>query len=491
MNSLCRIISLVVGLMVVAGGTPFGWAQETEGDRSELLQDNIEETVQEPWTPAASATPVTASEDSGLISIDFKDADIRQVLRVISLKSSVDIVAGNDVEGLVSIKLTKVPWEQALDIILRTYGFTYERKNNIVRVMTLEALEQEALATRVFPLDYAKASEVPGVINEMLSDRGRIKFDERTNTVIVTDVPTSIFQIGVVIDRLDTRTPQVLIETRIVETKLEEDEQLGIRWSDSLTMTQTASAYPSSFPFLAGTSFGLAGDHFISPPTVQIPGPSGLLTSTTLGSIGIGTLSGPALAMTLNALRSRTDTKIISNPTLVVLNNQEAKILIGEEFPVPTFSIDPATGNTQVSGFETKDIGTVLVVTPHVNPSGEIVVDLKPEVITALSNAKFVLGGSTTIELPRFSTQTVETQVRVRNGETIAIGGLVKDTHITTVSKVPILGDIPILGRLFTNTKHSGGGDSPTLQQDLLIFLTVTLLDDPPPERSLALSRSE
>ena len=432
----------------------------------------------------APAAGESAEASNGLISVDFKDADIRQVLRIISIKSGVDIVAGNDVEGVVTIKLTNVPWEEALDIILRTYGFTYERKGRIVRVMTLAALEQEALDTEVFPLDYAKAKDVPAVINEMLSDRGRVKFDERTNTVIVTDVPSTLFQIKEVVKRLDQRTPQVLIETRIVETKLEKDENLGIRWSDSFALTQTQNSFPSTFPFLAEGTLGTFGDHFISTP----PGRAGMTASllddtptTSLGSIGIGTLSSSALSMTLNTLRQRSDTRVVSNPTLTVLDNQLAKIHIGEEFPVPNFSVDPSTGNTTVSGFQTRTIGTVLTVTPHVNPSNEIVVDLKPEIIAATTNATFNVSGSQSVSLPRFTIQTVQTSVRIQDTQTIAIGGLVKDVKLTQVNKVPFLGDIPILGLLFTNVETNGGSSNPTLKQDLLIFLTVNLTKDQPP----------
>ena len=483
---------LLIGLVGLMGGAAARADQDEDTTTStaegEVSLDGVPAASPE-TTAAATAASASPAEPTGLVSVDFKDADIRQVLRIISLKSGVDIVAGTDVEGLVTIKLTNVPWEEALDIILRTYGFTYERKANIVRVMTVEALEQEALATKVFPLDYAKAKDVPDIIKEILSDRGRVKFDERTNTIIVTDIPTSLFQIGQVIKRLDQRTPQVLIETRIVETKLEKDEHLGIRWSDSFALSQTQTSFPSTFPFEAEGTLGWFGQHFVSTPQSRAAASTSPLTAaptTTLGSIGVGTLSSAALSMTLNALKQRTDTKIVSNPTLAVLDNQQAKIHIGEEFPVPNFSVDPSTGNTTVSGFQTKTVGTVLTVTPHVNPSEEIVVDLQPEIIAVGSNATFNVGGSSTVSLPRFSTQTVKTQVRIQDRQTIAIGGLVKDTVVTQVNKVPILGDIPIIGLLFKNTHAFGGSGNPTLKQDLLIFLTVTLTKDTPPAQAVA-----
>ena len=443
-------------------------------------------TSAESTTPASTPAAFAVPAPNGLVSVDFKDADVRQVLRVIALKSGVDIVAGADVEGLVTIKLTSVPWEQALDIILRTYGLTYERKNNIVRVMTIQALEQEALATEVFPLNYAKAKEVPDIINEMLSERGKVKFDERTNTVIVTDIPTALFQIKEVVRRLDQRTPQVLIETRIIETKLEKDENLGIDWSDSVSLAQTATVFPSTFPWKAQGTLGSLGDEFVSRPFGRVAGPTGLLTSTSTGAIGIGTLTGPALSLTLNALKKRQDTKVLSNPTLAVLNNQQARIHIGEDFPVPNFSVDPSTGKTTVSGFQTKTTGTILTVTPHVNQSQEIVVDLKPEIVAVGTNASFNVGGSETVSLPRFSTQTVVTQVRIKDGETIAIGGLVKEIELVEEVKVPFLGELPLIGALFSSTHRSSGSGNPTLKQDLLIFLTVSLSAEDRPQRAIA-----
>ena len=427
----------------------------------------------------APAPPSPAPE--GMVNVDFKDADIRQVLRILSLKSGVDIVAGNNVEGLVTIKLTNVPWEQALDIILRTYGFTYERNGNIVRVLTVDALEKEALSTEVFPLDYAKAKEVPDVIKEMLSERGKVKFDERTNTVIVTDIPSSLFQIKKVMERLDQRTPQVLIETRVVETRLAKTETLGIDWSDSFTLAASAVSIPTTFPFPGGANFGTFGKMFI--PRASTLSPGGSLTDGRIpqngGTFTFGTLSSTGLSAVMNFLQSRTDTRILSNPSIAALNNHSAKVHIGSEYPVPTYSIDPTSGRTAITGYTPKSTGTVLTVTPHVNPSSEIVVDLKPEVVTVGDAITYNTGGGFSVSLPQFTTQTAETQVRIRGGDTIAIGGLVKETEIKSEAKVPFLGDLPLVGALFKNVSRNSGSDPS--RQDLLIFLTVTLIEEGPP----------
>ena len=510
-----RRIRFLVGSLVVIGWAGVGWGDDQSQQGEATASPSMEEQAATPNAdtpptdesaapsaqtaasgtepaPAAAVTEQAPGNPSAVVSVDFKEADIRQVLRVLSLKSGVDIVAGSDVEGVVSIKLTNVPWEEALAIILRTYGFTYERNGNIVRVLTVKskeseedarvkAQEQEPLTTNVFPLDYAKAKDVPDVIKEMLSDRGRIKYDERTNTIIVTDISTILAQIKQVIGRLDQRTPQVLIETKVVETRLSKDEKLGIDWSDSLTLSASAASLPSTFPFPGGADLGLLSS-FVPRTGTFSPATGASLPRGRVPEVGgtftFGTLSSTGLSSVLNFLQSRTDTHIVSNPTISALNNQEARIHIGEEYPIPNFSIDPSTGRTTITGYTPKNIGTVLDVTPHVNPSSEIVVDMKPEVIAFTANVTYDTGAGNSVSLPRFTTQTAQTQVRIRDNETVAIGGLVKQTERKSEVKVPVLGDIPIIGLLFKNTTRYGGSDP--VRQDLLVFLTVRLMQEAP-----------
>ena len=492
---MTRVGGWGLGILLVLGLAGIGTAENetstTEGSSAQSTDTEVEPsqaaTAEAPAQPQASAP-----SEQALVSVDFKDADIRQVLRILSLKSGVDIVAGSDVEGLVTIKLTNVPWEQALDIILRTYGFTYERKGQIVRVMTVAALEQEALSTEVFPLDYAKAKEVPDVIKEMLSDRGKVKFDERTNTIIVTDIPTNLFQIKQVIGRLDQRTPQVAIETKVVETRLDKDENLGIDWSNTLGATITSATIPTTFPFPGGAEFGRIGSALIPRAGTFSPVTGASLTKGRVpengGTFTFGTLTSNGLSAILNMLQKRTDTHIVSNPNIAVLDNQEAKIHIGQEYPVPSYTVDPTTGRTSISGYTPKQTGTVLTVTPHVNPSREIVVDLKPEVIAVGDPVTYSLGSTSgSISFPLFTTQTAKTQVRIGNGQTIAIGGLEKTREGKVSEKIPVLGDIPILGLLFKSTRWYSGGSDP-VRQDLLIFLTVKLRDEPSPRSEQAVA---
>ncbi len=502
---MSRLKQWLVGVMVFAGlviaGTAPSAANTTEEQTpsketaapaveqtssGQVAPDVGAETAASPVPAAPAPTDVGAPAASpepqapGLISVDFKDADIRQVLRIISLKSGVDVVAGPDVEGLVTIKLTNVPWEQALDVILRTYSLAYERKGNIVRVLTAAAVEQETLATEVYPLSYAKAKDVADMMKEMLTDRGKIKFDERTNTVIVVDLPSNIFQIGQVIKRLDQITPQVRIESKIIETTLATNDHIGIDWSDSLAVTAEKTSVPTTFPFSGGGNLGNLGTTFIP----RVTGSNEGRIPEVGGTFTFGTIAASALTITLNAISNRTDTNILSNPSITTMNNLEATVQVGEDINIPNFQIDPSTGKATVSGFQTRSTGILLKVTPHVNQEREIVLDLKPE-ITEIKETfdKFAAG----IEFPRFTVQKANTQVRLNNGETLVIGGLVKRKKTVSHAKVPFLGDIPVLGYLFSDHKV----EEPT-HQDLLIFITVNLVEDEPKaEKALAAQPSE
>ena len=419
-----------------------------------------------------------AAPSSGNVTLDFKDADITNVLRILSYKSGINIVAGRDVSGPITIRLTDVPWQKALDVILRTYGYSYEREGNIIRVTTTENLEKEELVTEVFSLNYARAANVPSAIEEMLSSRGSVKFDERANLIIVTDIPTNIYKIRQVIGKLDMRTQQVSIEAKIIETTLDKDDNLGINWTTQITASMAKR--PTTFPFDRKAGGGIfyplsdpAGQKSTETPIVgAFPSnvgtgfPMALPTNFTLG-----TLDFSSLQAVLQILKSRTDTKIISNPRITTLDNQEAKIVVATTFSIPIYERNDSTGNIEVTGYDEKELGITLSVTPQINPEGYIVVKLEPEVSAFLSWDTFTSGNSGIIRAPRFSTRRASTQVMVKDGETIVIGGLIKENIIDTVVKVPILGDIPLLSLLFK--KKEKAVDT----TDLMFFITVNIVD--------------
>lgn len=435
-----------------------------------FAQEATEENKGSPLEGGASEAKIVETSP-GNVTMDFKDADINNVLRILSYKSGLNIVAGKDVTGLVTIRLTDVPWEKALDVILRTYGYTYERDGNIIRVITAESVQKEELITETFLLRYAKAKDMPEALKEMISDRGKIKYDERTNTLVITDIPTNLYKIRQVIETLDRRTPQVNIEAKIIETTLDKDDNLGIRWT--MQVTATGAKAPSTLPFTAqpkGGEIFPRGDESASAGTSIgkfAPGVGRGFPMALPSNFTLGTLDFSSFQAVLQILASKVDTKLISNPRITTLNNQEAKIVVASTFNIPTYELNETTGNYNVTGYEEKDVGVILTVTPHVNPDGYIVVDLRPEVTAFLQWD--TIG---TLTVPRFSTREATTQVMVKDGQTIVIGGLIKETVSDTVYKVPILGDIPIVGWLLFRKKEKAIDKT-----DLLFFITVNLVD--------------
>ncbi len=400
--------------------------------------------------------------EGGNVSFDFRDADIRNVFKILSFKSGVNIVASPEVQGVVTIQLNDVPWKQALEVIVQTYGFAYEQKGNIITVTTVENLkqrredamalsEQVPLQTKTFILNFARASEIIESIEKMKSDRGNINFDERTNAIIITDIPEQVELMSGVIADLDRTTPQVVIEAKIVETNFTDTENLGIDW-----VTQASAAgsqRPITWPFDSnGSSNRFATDPFPGPDTTE---------GNANTEFSYGTLNFSQVQAVFELLKSRSDTDILQNPRIVTLDNQPAQITVGSQYPIPTYTYNEEQARLQVSGWEYKDIGIIFDVTPQVNNAGYITLEVEPKITAILD---FVTVENTT--LPRLSNESTTTRVLIKDGDTLVIAGLITDQVTETKKKTPILGDIPLVGLVFTKTEES------VTKTDLIIFIT-------------------
>ena len=438
-----------------------------------------------PASSETSTTAISSLSSSGNVTVDFKDADIQNVLRAISFKSGVNIVAGKDVTGTVTIRLVDVPWEKALDVVLKTYGYAYDRDGNIVRVTTLENLKKGELSTEVFALNYSQAADVEKSLKDMLSDRGKIRSDKRSNTVIVTDMPTILQEVQKVVRRLDGSTPQVLIQAKVIELTLTDADKLGIKWNVSTTLT--GASRPTTLPFSAHTvnnsalrnvlPTGDTGSGFPTPESTNQP----LFPFAGAADFKFGTLDFSQFQAVLELIQSRKDSKVLSEPHIVTLNNKLAKILVGDVLSIPTFERNTTTGKMEITGYTSKDVGIRLEVTPTVNDEKEIVVNVHPEVTTLLGYDDITAD----IKAPHFTTREAVTEIRVKSGQTIAIGGLIKEEKTVTKTKVPFLGELPLIDRLF---KHH---DTSVVKTDVLFFMTVDVVDDkvPPAAHPAGLDR--
>jgi len=405
--------------------------------------------------------------EAGNISVEFKDADIQDVFRVLALKGDVSIFADPDVKGLVSVQITDVPWEKVLEIICRTYGYAYEKEENIIRVTTLDKQGQETLVTEVFTLNYAKAADVAESVAEMRSERGKIKFDSRSNLVIVTDIPTNIYKISQVIDRLDTITPQVTIEAKIIETDISNIDDIGVQWNAAYTASMASR--PTTFPWPANkvgkkyNNFMPKGDDATDFPTLVEPA----FPLATTDDFAFGILDGSSFSILLEAIQTRAKTKILSNPRITTLDNEEAEIHIGTDWPIANYSYNEETDRFVITGWEYKSYGVLLRVTPTINKNGYVTLKLHPEISDKQEEIDFQ--GA---RVPVLTTQTADATVMVKDGQTLVIGGLIKDKVVNTKTKFPFLGDIPILGTLFTHKAEE------VIKSDLLIFITPHIVSE-------------
>ncbi len=435
---------------------------------------------------------------AGNVTVDFKGADIKTVLAYIAEVSGVDIVPSPDVKGTLDLKLTNKPWQVALDIIVRNYGFAYEREGDIIRVVTIDKLKQEELTTQTFNLNYAKSKNVVAAIKNILTERGKAVSDDRTNTLIVTDIPTNIYKISQVVERLDKVTDQVLIEARVIETLLDDTEKLGIDWNVKFSVS--GARRPTTIPFESfkvpffskplqssqqffpkvqtaapqTTTVG-AGGATVTDTAAQFPTiPEGVFSFpfATPGDFSFGTLDFSEFQAVLEMIKSRSNTDIISNPKIATLNNSEAVINVGQTLNLPKYERNGSTGKMEITGYDPKELGVILKVTPHVNDKGEIVVDLAPEISDLVRYD--TLDKATGVVAPVFSQRQAKTQIMVRNGETIFIGGLIKENDVDIRKKLPFLGDlfgdVPVLGLAFTKKE--------TIKQktELIFFITVHLM---------------
>ncbi len=493
MKSIFCITLFSISLMIPS--TVFGVTDPDSAEPAGLDENPFAiETVQSSEQDISADSIPTISESRitapGNVSLDFKDADIINVLRILSLKSNVNIVAGPEVRGFVTIRLEDVPWERALDIVLRTYGYVYERDDNVIRVTTKENLSTEELVTETYILNYTTSKEAEEAIKDVLSDRGRIKSVPRTNMLVVTDIPTNLYKISEVIKKMDKSTPQAYIESKIVKTQLQKGENLGIAWSPSVTAS--GSKRPTTLPFGAYNKEGqydmferlmsqffpnVGGDENISNPFNPRGFPIQAVGDVVGNDYQFGTLDFTAFNAVLNFLRQRSNTKIVSNPRITVLNNQTAKIKVGTDVPIPTLERNETTGSFEISGFSYRETGVVLEVTPHINDASEILVDLKPEVSAQGASVSFTsgTGGGSFDSFPSFTVESAETQVLIRSGETIAIGGLMKEEESISSSKIPVLGDMPFVGKLFRSKRQTSGTTNQKLET--LFFVTVSIVD--------------
>ena len=425
-----------------------------------------------------------------LISLDFKDGDIQDIFRLFADISGLNIVVQPGVTGRITLVLTEVPWDQALDLILKSHRLGYVVEGSVIRIAPLTELAQEEadrrrlaeeqalagdLKTMIRELSYAKAGDVQSLVQRNLSARGNIAIDVRTNTVIVTDLPDRLDTIDSLIDTLDAPIRGVEISARIIVTTRIFSRNLGIQWgftghTDAAFGNSNELTFPNSV-LIDGQSIGSEVDQEFRAPAPRNPGslPPVIgadeaqrgyavnlpIPNAPTGAIGLalGSISGAfSIDVALAAAESRGEVRIISSPKIITQNNRPAEIKQGITFPVQVVA-----NNTVTVTF--KEAVLELLVTPQITSSDTIILDIEVNNDTA-DFGRAVNG------IPSIITQSATTQVLVADGSTTVIGGVFVNTQSTAEQFVPLLHKIPILGNLFRTTQKQDEN------QELLIFIT-------------------
>ena len=417
----------------------------------------------------------TNPESQIIESLEFRELDIKDVLRQLSKQYNLNIVFSEKVRGLITVQLGNVTIAEAMDSIITVNGFVYTKKDNVIKVTTSEEAQAEGKQTKLFRLNNADALKLKEALAKVLSPEGSLEADSRSNSLIVTDTLSVINKIENIIPTLDTLTSQVLIETKLIETSLTRNDKLGIDWTT--TLSATGAKRPTTLPFSPKGDRQWMENVFPPGPASSSDFPTGHpfgFPTAVKGDFTLGTLDASSLKMVFDFLKSRNDTKLIANPRIVTINNQKALIHVGKDVPIPIFERNETTGKMEITGWsEDKKVGVELEVTPQISPDGHIKLRLKPAVSSITDFIK--IAGEDAA--PITSTRTVETEVLIQDGQTVVIGGLIKDESFTKINKIPILGDIPLIGFFFTR-KEVGSSSNPTEKTDLLIFVTARIIKD-------------
>jgi type IV pilus assembly protein PilQ len=421
-----------------------------------------------PIAVVADGTPAAAVATKGkdTLSVDFPDEEIRTILRNVADLFELNLVIPDTLQGRTSLKLREVTWRQIFQVILSPAGYTFVEDGNIVKIVSQDSLLAEPVSTEIFVINYAKADDVLKTITTLVDPAagGKIIVDQRSNALIVTERPSRLGRIRPIVEKLDRATDQVMIESKFIEIASGDEHELGLNWSvgggskggiyNSYEKgSGLAGSYPSSYTSDISPTVGLGGH------PISMGNPSTVTTSL---------LTGADYSAVLKAAESNHSARVVNNPTLVTLNNVQAEINIGEEYPIPSYTYNAERGAFEVSGFVYKPIGVLLKVTPQINSQGFIKLTLEPEISQRGLSVNF--GGASGAEIPIINTRKTKTQVSLQDGHTLGIGGLIKDDETKSTSQLPVLGSIPVIGRLFQNKSKEKN------RTNLLIFITAKVI---------------
>jgi type IV pilus assembly protein PilQ len=456
-------------------------------------------------TPAKSVAAGTVTEEttvaeSGGVGVrEFQGDDVGQVLRLLARQAKINMVVSESVAGTVTMRLEDVTALQAIAIIVKAKSLFMDKIDNVYYIKTAAERTAEPTESDSYQFSYSRAKDVAPLIASQLASKDPPQIDERTNMIFYRETRSNIDNVRKTLAAIDKPTKQVMIEARLVEVNANPRQSYGINWSGvfgSSTSAKTfnfggstlgtsklvdaqdvigvdATGKPILAPRLDANGIPVQGTNIGSLPEAVNP-PIDFLRDVSNGLSAIGgqfaILSVPAMSATLRLLNEDSDAEFLANPRVVTADNQQAKIEIIRNQPVPQLNFNEQTATAVFGGFQDKKFGNTLLVRPSVNKDDFITLSVKPEISNKVGDATFIFAGAT-VASPIIDTRALDSNVLIKSGDTLAIGGLLQDEQSKARTKVPILGDIPIIGSLFQERLNA------RTKRNLLVFVTPTIID--------------
>jgi type IV pilus secretin PilQ/predicted competence protein len=422
-------------------------------------------------TPATTVVPPAAAEsavESGGVGVrEFQGDDVGQVLRLLARQAKVNMVVSDQVTGTVTMRLEDVTALQAIAIIVKAKGLFLDQIDHVYYIKTATEKTAEPTESDSYQFSYSRAKEVAPLLASQLASKDPPQFDERTNTIFYRETRSNMDVIRKLLVTIDKPTKQVMIEARLVEVTANPQQSYGIDWAGTFGSFSTGKTFTYGAPGTTNSTNGTVttGDLALGNP--NNPNFLGSFGKLAFGQFAI--LTVPQMSATLRLLNEDTDAEFLANPRIVTADNLQAKIEINRAQPVPQLNFNEQTATAVFGGFQDKKFGNTLIVTPSINKDNFVTMKVKPEISNKVGDSTFVFAGAT-VASPIIDTRTLESNVLIRSGDTLAIGGLLQDEVAKARNKVPVIGDVPVLGYLFQNHLNS------RVKRNLLVFVTPTII---------------
>jgi type IV pilus secretin PilQ/predicted competence protein len=426
-------------------------------------------------TPVTMTVPPVAADavtESGGVGVrEFQGDDVGQVLRLLARQAKINMVVSDQVTGTVTMRLEDVTALQAIAIIVKAKGLFMDQIDHVYYIKTPAEKTAEPTESDSYQFSYSRAKDVAPLLASQLSSKEAPQFDERTNTIFFRETRSNIDNVRKLLVTIDKPTKQVMIEARLVEVTANPRQSYGIDWSGVVGSSTTGKTFSYGAPASTSGSTSTSGNIPLNDLALGNAANNNILgnfSHLALGQFAI--LSVPQMSATLRFLNEDSDAEFLANPRIVTADNLQAKIEINRAQPVPQLNFNEQTATAVFGGFQDKKFGNTLIVTPSINKDNFVTLKVKPEISNKVGDSTFVFAGAT-VASPIIDTRTLESNVLIQSGDTLAIGGLLQDEVAKARNKVPLLGDVPVLGYLFQNHLNS------RTKRNLLVFVTPTIIN--------------